>query len=103
MNLQQRIILIIVVSALTPLAFRALVNVFGLMVDSQDVYHIPRGSSLFTFRPTEWNPGSGDWWIYGEDNRYYYYFEDDLKLSKRAVETCQGFLKDSVSTWCLDQ
>jgi hypothetical protein len=100
MNLQQRIILILVLSALTPLVFRAVVNGFGLVVDSQDVYHIPRGSSLFTFRPTEWNDGSGDWWIFGEDNRFYYYFEDALKISKQAAKTCPNFSKTELSTWC---
>jgi hypothetical protein len=99
-NVQQRIVLILVLSALAPVAFRALVNVASLVVDSQDVYHIPRGSSLFTFRPTEWNGGSGDWWIYGEDNRAYYYFEDGIYISKQTAKSCQGFLKNDHTTWC---
>lgn len=78
---------------------RATPNLLGLFFDPE--YFIPEGSTVFTFRPTVMNDGSGDWWIYGEDNRYYYYFEDDLKLSKQAAEACQGFLKDSVATWCL--
>jgi hypothetical protein len=83
------------------LSTRAVPNLWGLLIDSE--YFIPRGSSVFTFRPTVMNPGSGDWWLYGEDSRYYFYFEDDVKLSKQAAETCQGFLKDDVTTWCKDE
>jgi len=35
-------------------------------------YRIPDDSSLFTFRVTQWNDGSGEWWNYGQDGRYYY-------------------------------
>ena len=66
---------------------RATPNLLGLFFDPE--YFIPEGSTVFTFRPTVMNDG------------YYYYFEDDLKLSKQAAEACQGFLKDSVATWCL--
>jgi hypothetical protein len=80
------------------LSARATPNLWGLLIDS--AYFIPEGSSVFTFRSTVPNPGSGDWWLYGEDSRYYYYFEDDVKLSKQVAETCQGFLKDDFTTWC---
>jgi hypothetical protein len=99
-NLKQKILLILLVITLTPLLFRAAVNVFGLVVDSQNVYHIPEGSSLFTFRPTEMNSGSGDWWIYGEDNQHYFYFEDDVQISKLAAMMCPGFNKTDLTTWC---
>ncbi len=85
------------------LLFPAFTNMWGLLIDTQDIYFIPQGSSLFTFRPTVMNPGSGDWWLYGEDNRYYYYFEEDIKISKQAAPACQGFLKDDHSTWCLNE
>lgn len=103
MNLPQKIIVILVVSASTPLFFRALVNIWYLAIDTQDVYFIPRGSSLFTFRMTEANPGSGDWWIYGEDNRYYYYFENGRKISKQAAKNCRNFDKTELSTWCTNK
>jgi hypothetical protein len=77
---------------------KAMPNLWGLLIDSE--YFVPSGSTIFTFRPAVMNPGSGDWWLYGEDNRYYYYFEDDMKVSKQAARTCQGFLKDDMSTWC---
>jgi hypothetical protein len=77
---------------------RATPNLWGLLVDPN--YFIPTGSTIFTFRPTMMNPGSGDWWIYGEDSRYYYYFEDDIKISKQTAETCQEFDKVDVTTWC---
>jgi hypothetical protein len=99
-NLQQKIILILGVSMLTPLLLRALENIWYLAIDTQDVYFIPEGSSIFTFRMTEANPGSGDWWIYGEDNRYYYYFEHGRKISKQAAKSCRNFVKTDLQTWC---
>jgi hypothetical protein len=91
---------IVVLAVLGYLLFPALTNVWYLVIDTQDVYHIPAGSSLFTFRPTEMNSGSGDWWIYGEDNHHYYYFEDDIMISKQVATTCSGFSKTDLSTWC---
>ena len=35
-------------------------------------FFIPRESSIFCFEVTEWNAGSGEWWLYGEDDKYYY-------------------------------
>jgi hypothetical protein len=78
-------------------------NIWYLLIDTQDIYFIPESSSLFSFRPTVMNSGSGDWWIYGEDNRYYYYFEDNIKISKQDAQPCRGFLQDNYLTWCLSQ
>lgn len=80
---------------------RAAPNLLGLISDPE--YFIPPGSTLFTFRPTMMNPGSGDWWIHGEDSRYYYYFENDLKISRQTARTCQGFVWDDTTTWCLEE
>jgi hypothetical protein len=76
-------------------------NLLGLLTDSE--YFVPAGSTVFTFRPTVMNPGSGDWWIYGEDSHYYYYFEDGIKVSKQTADMCQGFSRSDVTTWCLSQ
>ena len=35
-------------------------------------FYIPSESSIFNFKVTKYNDGSGEWWLYGEDNRYYY-------------------------------
>jgi len=84
----------------TPLA----VNLWFTLTDP--VYLIPDESSLFSFKPAVMNSGSGDWWIYGEDTRFYYYFSGDqpvpyLKCSKGEAENCPGFRHDDVSSWCL--
>jgi hypothetical protein len=76
-------------------------NLWGLLIDTQGVYVIPESSSIFTFHPTLMNTGSGDWWIYAEDHRAYYYFEN-RSISKPATQHCPGFLKHDYSTWCLE-
>ena len=51
-------------------------------------YFIPMESNIFTFKPTIWNDGSGEWWLYGEDNKYYYGLNidrDNEKSSKRLI------------------
>jgi hypothetical protein len=91
------IVLVVVLYALAP----AFSNLWSLLIDTQAIYFIPEGSSLFTFRPTVWNSGSGDWWLYGEDNRSHYYLEDDIKISKQAAKACSGFIPNDHVTWCL--
>jgi len=38
----------------------------------QNNFYIPKESGLFSFRATVWATGSGEGWIYGEDNKNYY-------------------------------
>jgi hypothetical protein len=69
-------------------------------------YFIPVDSSIFTFEPIEMNNGSGEWWIYGQDYRYYYYAGDGVgKHRYRFVHgsqanECRGFVVTDFSTWC---
>jgi hypothetical protein len=35
-------------------------------------YFIPKESSVCTFRATVDNIGNGEYWLYGEDDKYYY-------------------------------
>lgn len=67
-------------------------------------YIIPKESSVFTFKPIVMNEGSGEWWLYGEDNKNYYYFtgEDDKpyqKISKNEANQCPGFVVTDYKTW----
>jgi hypothetical protein len=92
---------------------RAVPNLWNLLTDS-GIYRIPEGSSFFTFRPLEMNSGNGNYWIRGEDNKYYYYFEDYwlegdkfygkgvLKISKQDAKACKGFVLADMMTWCID-
>ena len=63
-------------------------------------YKLPEGSSVFSFRTTVMNPGSGEWWLYGEDSTYYYYLDGTTKISKKNIENCPGFKTDDHTTWC---
>jgi hypothetical protein len=101
MKVPRTFLVFIALGALLYALFPALSNLWYLAIDTQDVYAIPNGSSLFTFRPTEMNSGSGDWWIYGQDERNYYYFENDIKVSKQATKVCQAFVANDYTTWCL--
>jgi hypothetical protein len=69
-------------------------------------YFIPADSSIFTFEPIEMNNGSGEWWIYGQDYRYYYYAGDGVGkhryrfVHRSQANACRGFVVTDFSTWC---
>ena len=77
------------------------INVWGLMIDEH--YFIPQESNIFQFTATAMNQGSGDWWIYGEDDKYYYALNLEnenpkyLKL-KKGLERANFNAKD-YHTW----
>jgi hypothetical protein len=100
MKFQRTLIVTTTLGALIYSLLPALSNTWYLLIDTQDIYVIPEGSSLFTFRPTEMNSGSGDWWIYGEDSHHYYYFENNINISKQTAVTCPNFVKTDLATWC---
>lgn len=89
---------IIVVTA-TPIAS----NTWFTM--TEPAYVIPAESSLWRFTPIQMNDGSGDWWVYGQDHRNYYYFTGSgdppyLVFSKARAASCVGFDHDDHLTWC---
>jgi len=100
-------ILLLVFTALFMLGqSRAGVNAWFLLTDS--VYVIPAGSSLFSFEPTVMKPGSGDWWIYGEDGNNFYHFlgEDSspyMVYPKKLAVQCAGFQPMNYNTWCMSK
>jgi hypothetical protein len=68
-------------------------------------YEIPKESSIFTFRETQDNnEGSGEYWLYGEDDENYYanfsYPESDADYTvlKKGTEPA-GFNKLDIDTW----
>ena len=65
-------------------------------------FFIPAESSMFTFRVSKENDGSGEWWLYGEDGSYYYCNLTDpyLAYPKSKAATCPNFNPVEVSTWC---
>jgi hypothetical protein len=93
----------------TLIATPVLINV--LLAISDPVFRVPEDSSYLTFRVTQMNPGSGDWWLSGEDRRNYYEYAGsyaDLESTdlhyyaypKSKVADCKGFLPKELSTWC---
>lgn len=89
----------IVVLAGTPIASNAW---FAM---TEPAYVIPRESSPWRFTPTQMNDGSGDWWVYGQDDRNYYYFTGSgeppyLVFPKARVSSCVGFEREDHRTWC---
>ena len=75
------------------------------MTKIDPVYIIPNESSLCRFEVNQMNNGSGDWWIYAQDDSNYYFFlgYDSLPyivFSRSAAEKCIGFDKVNVDTWC---
>ena len=81
----------------------ALLNCWMLLIEPN--YIIPKESNIFQFDVNQMNEGSGDWWIYGQDNKnYYYYIGHDslpyITFSNGAAQICSGFDKLNVNTWC---
>ena len=64
------------------------------------VYFIPRESNIFIFKATEWNDGSGDWWVYGEDSNYYYMALGKNRYDKllKGLENI-NFNRHNYETW----
>ncbi|MDW8350257.1 MAG: hypothetical protein RML49_08410, partial [Verrucomicrobiae bacterium] len=63
-------------------------------------------SSILQFRALQMNTGSWDGWIYGEDDRYYYYAGNHdydavyVMFPKKKIKECDGFDPINFSTWC---
>ncbi|NQX39431.1 hypothetical protein SAMN05421820_102193 [Pedobacter steynii] len=69
-------------------------------------YLIPEESSIVGFRVTQMNEGSGEYWLYAEDEHHYYTVMEKsgtkpyLLLSKEKASSCPHFDKLDVKTWC---
>jgi hypothetical protein len=90
---------ILLILLVTPVAG----NLWLLLIEP--LYVIPRESSISTFEPTVMNPGSGDWWIYGEDKSHFYYFTGEspslyVMYPKKLAAQCVGFQPINYETWC---
>lgn len=64
---------------------------------------IPKEASIFTFKITKMNEGSGEWWLYAEDQQFYYHFSGDsgrpyIKIDR--ANTCKDFNPLDSNTWC---
>lgn len=65
--------------------------------------YIPSKSNIFFFTPIDIDPGSGGYWLYGEDlyNYYYFLWEGDKEyLYIFKSNDCKGFNRLDITTWC---
>ena len=68
-------------------------------------YIIPKESSISDFTVIEMNRGSGEWWLYGEDDMHYYSMMKEsknkpyIKISKVDAKKNQDFDKMNYKTW----
>ncbi|WP_256735474.1 hypothetical protein [Pseudomonas sp. dw_612] len=76
-------------------------NALMLLMDRENF--IPPESSIWMFEPYDINQGSSSYWVYGEDLLNFYYFARTPEMPYRLIardNTCAGFDKRDVSTWC---
>ncbi|XFC38513.1 hypothetical protein ACEF39_001511 [Stenotrophomonas indicatrix] len=81
----------------TPLASNATM----LLMDRSNF--IPAQSSILSFEPYVINDGSSNYWLYGQDQTYYYHFTyqaDAPYLYIPRKNACAGFDRADVRTWC---
>ncbi len=70
-------------------------------------YFIPYESSPCRFKSIIQNEGSGEWWLYGEDEVYYYYAGDGVSphryvtIKKIDATQCSHFSPTKFDTWCM--
>lgn len=65
--------------------------------------YIPSMSSMFTFSVISFDEGSGGYWRYGEDSKYYYHFsltEENVYFYIDKNNDCVNFNKFNFATWC---
>jgi hypothetical protein len=67
-------------------------------------FFVPPESSMFSFRVTEENPGSGEWWLRGEDDQAYFALHASqpvyLVLPRSEAARCPGFSPADQRSWC---
>ena len=73
-------------------------NVASLIASNS--YFIPKESSIFNFSVTLENLMNGEYWIYGEDEKYCYYSGVVSYTSIKKKNICLGFDKLDYRTWC---
>ncbi|TDL99751.1 MAG: hypothetical protein C4K58_00400 [Flavobacteriaceae bacterium] len=74
------------------------------LVATENGYEIPKDSSIFTFKATKMNEGSGGWWVYGEDNKKYYALSVDpinkiICIDKGKSRKIKNFDRFEYKTW----
>ena len=89
--------LIVALSTWTPLFS----NLLMLAMDRENF--IPAESSVLSFEPVAVNQGSSNYWIYGQDRTHYFHFSYEPAVPYLFIlksNTCPGFDRLNVKTWC---
>ena len=86
----------------TLLATRLGVNLWSLATARG--FFIPAESSIFTFRVTKENEGSGEWWLYAEDDEHVFALDPTasfyVSASRDEQVRCAKFSPIDQNTWC---
>ena len=88
---------VLVLGVATPL----FANLLMLLMDRDNF--IPAQSSLLKFEPYQVSQGSSNYWLYGEDDRYYYHFTYEPAHPYRYIAKdnhCPAFDRNDVRSWC---
>ena len=76
-------------------------NLYSMLIEKE--YRIPDESSVFSFEATKMNEGSGDYWLYGEDDNYFYAITSTekgySKINRIEAEKIPYFDKFNEKTW----
>lgn len=99
------LLVLIVVFAYGPF-FNYFLNRVSLVTSTG--YFIPYESSLWDFKPLVPNSGSGEYWLYGEDELRYYYVGNGISyryvsIKKTEAAKCPGFNPTAFDTWCTSE
>ena len=76
-------------------------NLLMLAMDRENF--IPAESSVLSFEPVAVNQGSSNYWIYGQDKQHYFHFSYEPAVPYLFIlksNTCPGFDRLNVKTWC---
>lgn len=102
-GLKYIVILLLLVIAIFGFSTELFSNLWGVVTDS--AYVIPKESSIFTFKVTKSNSGSGDYWLYGKDKNYFYSqmkSESDvsyIKISVKEAKDKSEFDETNYKSW----
>lgn len=95
------IAIVVVVFTINPLAI-ALSNSISLV--HKNGYFIPKESSIYKFQETKPDKGNGEYWLYGEDDAFYFYNgkckENPYSfIKKEDAKTNTNFNKYDYTAW----
>ncbi|MBN6712212.1 hypothetical protein JFL47_13845 [Haemophilus haemoglobinophilus] len=65
--------------------------------------YVPNKSNIWDFNITQIDEGSGGYWRYGKDDKFYYFFslwEEDVYFYISKDNSCANFNEKDINTWC---